>query len=158
MGRMYTVEFENASITNANGDYDFFEISPADDKPCVIHACYLDVLSETGDAEEEMLRIKIIRGHTTGGNGTSTTPQLLNPSDAAAGFAAETVASTPASLGTAVDLHSCGFNVRVGWEYVPTPECRPIVTQAQTTLVVRLMAAVTDDVTMSGTLYVEELG
>ncbi len=155
---MYTVEFENASITNANGDYDLFEITPADDKPIRIHAIYLDVLTETGDAEEEILRWRIIRGHATSGNGSATTPRPLNRSDGAAGFTAETVGSTIASTGSPVNLHSGGFNVRTGLEYVPTPECRPEASQADTTIVVRLMAAVTDDLNMSGTIYVEELG
>ena len=58
--------------------------------------------------------------------------------------------------GTAVDIHSDTFNIRAGWVYLPTPEMRPRVAQAEG-IVVRLMAAVTDELTMSGTLYMEEL-
>lgn len=158
MGRMYTVSFDGQTIANASGDYDLFEITPADDKPCKVRALYLSVSSETGDAAEEILRFKVIRGHTTGGNGSSTTPRPLNPSDTAAGFAAETVGATIASGGTAVDLHADCFNVRAGYALVLPDDMRWGVSQANTTLVVRLMSTVADDVTMSGTLYVEEEG
>lgn len=155
MGRMYAVTFENVSVSAAQ---DLFEIAPADDKPCIVHAIHLAQISDVGDAAEEMLRLEIIRGYTTSGSGGSAaTPAALNPNDPAASFAAEINNTTLANTGTVVVLHADAFNIRAGWVYIPTPECRPIVTQAQTTLVVRLMAAPADAVTMSGTLVVEEL-
>lgn len=159
MGRMYTVEFENRVVANADGDHDLFEITPADDKPCTVHAIYLSQSTEVGDGEEEMLRLQIIRGHTTSGdNGVSPapTPRPSDPGDAAAGFTAEAENTTIASGGTTENLHSESFNVRTGWVYLPTPEMRPKVTQAETTLVLRLLAAPADDVTMNGTIYIEE--
>jgi hypothetical protein len=156
MGRMYSVSFENVAVTAAS---DLFEITPADDKPCIIHSLYLAQVTETGDAAEEGLRLKIIRGHSTGGSGgTAPTPRPLNPSDAASGFASEVNNTTSASAGTGVDLHADAWNVRVPYVLVFTPETRPQVSQGQTTLVVRLMAAPADSITMAGTLYVEELG
>lgn len=155
MGRMYAVTFENVAVT---AQVDFFEIAPASNKPCIVHACYISQSSDVGDAAEEMLRVKIIRGHaTSGAGGAAATPSPLNPGDSAAGFTAETNNTTIASTGTTVDLHAEAFNIRSGWVYMPTPETRPIVTQGQTTLVVRLMAAPADSLSMSGTLVVEEL-
>jgi len=152
---MYAVCFENVAVTAAQ---DFFEITPADDKPIVIHACYLTQSTELGDAAEEQLRVKIIRGHATGGSGgTAPTPASLDPAGSAAGFAAEVNNTTIASTGTTVDLHAECFNVRTGWIYIPTPEARPKASQANTTIVVRLMANPTDSITMSGTLIVEEM-
>lgn len=152
---MYAVTFEAVAVSAAQ---DLFEISPADDKPVRLAALYLSQSTETGDAAEEMLRVKIIRGHATGGSGGSApTPVPLDPSDAAAGFAAEVNNTTIASTGTAVDAHAESFNVRSGLAYVPPPDQRPKANQAQTTIVVRLMAAPADSVTMSGTLIVEEL-
>lgn len=158
MSRIYTVEFENVSITNANGDYDLFELTPADDIPVRVLACALDVLSEIGDAQEEHLRLRWIRGHTTSGSGGSAaTPRPINPGDAAASFTAEVTNSTIASVGTTVNLHSDGFNVRSGYQFNYDEKTAPQATQGNTTLVLRLMAAVTDDLTMSGTIWVEEL-
>jgi len=155
MGTMYAITFEGVTVTAAQ---DFFEIQPADDKPVVIHAIYLSQSSDAGDSQEELLRIKIIRGHTTSGSGgTTATPRPLDPNSPSAGMTAEVNNTTIASGGTAVDLHADTFNVRSGWVYMPTPEARPKVNQGNTTLVVRLMAAPADSLTMSGTLVVEEL-
>lgn len=155
MGRMYSVIFENVSVSAAQ---DFFELTPADDKPIVIHAIYLSQSSEVGDAMEEFMRVEIVRGHTTGGSGgTAPTPTPLDPAGASAGAAAEVNNTTIASAGTTTVLHAETFNERVGWVFIPTPECRPKASQANTTIVVRLMAAPADAVSMSGTLYFEEM-
>ena len=111
-----------------------------------------------GDAAEELLRIKVIRGHSTGGSGGSTpTPAPLNPSDAAAGFVSDVNNTTIATGGTAVDLFAYQFNIRSGLEFFWTPETMPMASQANTTILVRLMAAPADALTMAGTLYVEEV-
>ena len=62
MSRIYAVPFENIAVTAAQ---DFFDIAPADDKICVIHGCWISQSTEVGDAQEEFLRIKIIRGLAT---------------------------------------------------------------------------------------------
>ena len=157
MGRMYAVTFENVAVTAAQ---DFFEISPADDKPILIHALYLSQSSDVTDAAEEMLRVSILRGHTTSGSGGSSfTPlPLTSSAGVAAGAAAEINNTTIASAGTAVALHAESFNIRAGMMYIPTPEARPGASQANVTIVVRLMAAPADSLSMAGTLIFEELG
>lgn len=155
MGRIYTVEFENVAVTAAQ---DLFEIAPADDKPVALHAVYLSQFSDVQDANEEILRIKVIRGHATSGSGGSApTPAPLHPIDTAAGFSAEVNNTTIASAGTPIDIHSDSFNIRVGLGLILTPEMRWVCTQVQGLIVVRLMAAPGDELSMSGTLYVEEL-
>lgn len=154
--RVYTVEFEAVAVTAA---VDLFELSPADDKPVEIVGLFLSQSSDTGDSAEEILRYRVIRGHTTGGSGGSApTPRPVDRSGAAAGFAAETNNTTIASGGTTNNLHSDSFNVRVG-EKLWIPEgCWWEASQGDTTIVVRLMAAPADSLTMSGTLYVRENG
>lgn len=154
---VYTVSFDQQAIAAASGDYDLFEVVPADDKPVEIVALSLGNKSEVGDAQDEMLAYAIVRGNTTSSNGTTTTPQLLDPSDPAASFGAETVGSTPATAGTSVTLIADTFNVRAGLMLVLPPEMRPKVSQANTGLYVRLTTAVADDLTLSGTLWVREL-
>jgi hypothetical protein len=155
--RYYSVEFEAVAVTAAQ---DLFYIAPADDKPCIVHAVFLGQTTELGDVAEEQLRIKVIRGHATvGSGGSAATPTALNPSDGAAGFTARVNDTAQASAGTAVDLHSDTWQIRGPYALILTPEMRWGVTQAAgTTLVVRLMAAPIDSVTISGTLYVEEAG
>lgn len=154
MGRIYSVEFE--FIAEA-GDVDFFELIPGDDNPCSIVAAFITQATEFGDAAEEMLRYRIIRGHTANGTGgTVATPRPLDPGDVAASFTCDTMNSGIATGGTPVFLHSGTFNVRTGLEYIPPPEMRVKVQQPDLSLILRLMAAPTDSITFSGTLYVEE--
>lgn len=157
MGRLYAVTFENVAVSAAQ---DLFEISPADDKPVALHGLVLSNVGGTadaGDAQEELLRLLVRRGHATGGSGgTAPTPAPVNPADAAAGFAAEVNNTTIASTGTTVDLLADGWNIRIPYSMFWTPETRPGASQANTTIVVRLVAAPADSVNCSGTLYVEE--
>ncbi len=155
MGRSYAVQFENVAVTTAR---DLFEIVPADDKPVRLLGIFLSQSSDVGDSEEEMLRIQVIRGHSTAGSGgTSVTPAPLDPTDAAAGFTAKTNNTTIASAGSPVVLHSESLNIRSGLGMWWIPEAAPRANQTQTTIVVRLLAAPADSVTMNGTLYIEEV-
>jgi len=126
--------------------------------PSVFWGSFLSQSSDVGDSEEEMLRIQVIRGHSTAGSGgTSVTPVPLDPSDAAAGFTAKTNNTTIASAGSPVVLHSESLNIRSGMGMWWIPEAAPRANQNQTTIVVRLLADPADSVTMNGTLYVEEV-
>ena len=154
--RIYTVAFTEIAATAA---VDFFELTPADDKPIEIMGLFLGQSTEEGDTQSEMLPYTVIRGFTSSGTGgTSTTPRSLNRSDGAAGFTAETMNTTGATTGTTHTLHADAFNVMAG-EKLWLPEgCEWEASQADTTLVVRLAAAPADSVTWSGTIYVREQG
>jgi hypothetical protein len=156
MPRVYTIEFEGQSVTNANGDYDLFSLQPADDKPIEITGLVLVTTSEIAEAQEEFLRIRVVRGHTSLTGGTSTTPVPADPIDTASGATCAVLHTTIASAGTAVFPFSDAFQVRAGYNFMWPDRHGPRCSQAQTSIVVRLMAAVTDDVTMSGTLFFQE--
>lgn len=154
--RVYTVEFEGVATTVAA---DLFELTAADDKPIEILGLFLSQSSDLKDAEEEVVRFRIVRGNTTSGSGGSApTPRPVNASDAAAGFTAETNNTTAASTGTAVNLHSDGMNIRTGYGIWFPDGCEPSTNQTAGLLVVRMTAAPADSLTLSGTLYVRELG
>lgn len=155
MPRVYTVEFENVSVTAAGGDADFFELDAATDKPIELIGLEIFNLSEVQEAQEEWLRFRVIRGHTTTGNGTATTPRPTSPADSAAGFSAKTYGTTIASAGTAVNLESFAIQVRAGREIIFPDGCS-FWTSGADLLVVRLLAAPADDLTMSGTAWVKE--
>lgn len=154
--RVYACTFEGTAVTAA---VDFFELAPADDKPLEVIGLFLSQSSDVGDAAEEILRIKVIRGHTTTGTGgtQAAVPRPVNASDAAAGFTYDTLNTTIAAAGTAVDLHADAFNIRTGFGLWLPDGAEWGCKQAEF-LVVRLMAAPTDSLTMSGTMYVREQG
>lgn len=155
-GRVYTVSFAAVSLSAAQ---DLFEITPADDKPVEIIGLFLSQtgVADVGDAAEEMLRLEIIRGFTASGSGgSSPTPAPVKRIDAAAGFAAEVNNTTLANTGTGVIIHEDAFNVRAGYANWWPEGTEPDASQANTTIVVRLVAAPADAITVSGTLYVRE--
>ena len=155
-GRVYSVSFEGVATTAAT---DLFELSPADDKPIRLLGMTLGQSSDVGDAAEEVLRFEIIRGYTSSGSGGSAaTPIPMRSTASAAGCGAEVNNTTGASAGTAVILMADTFNIRSGYQVWFPPECQPEASQGNTTILVRLMAAPTDSLTMSGTLFFEELG
>jgi hypothetical protein len=159
---LYTVSFENAAFTLANGDYDFFELKAASDKPIEIVGLFIATTTEVGDAQEEQIRFGIGRntGATfTSGNGTATTPRPLDEGAAAASFTAETVASAIATTtGTLVWLHQDTFNIRTGLQLWFPPEARiQASANANSAILIRMFSTLADDASMSGTVYVAEL-
>lgn len=162
-GRLYTLTFSAISITNAGGDQDLFYVAPADDKIVTIVGWDFAQHSDLGDTEEEVLKLSLIRGHTSvGSGGTAYTNSALyrkNPTDADAGFTARYNDTTIASAGTTYTAWSGGFNIRVAPSPFFLPEQLWVpCTQAQGSVVLRLTAAPADDLTMSGTLWLYENG
>lgn len=157
MARRYSVVFENVAVAAAQ---DFFEITPADDKPIRILGFTIANVGGTadaGDAQEELLRIEVIRGHTVSGSGgTAPTAVPLDPNDTAAGFTAEVNNTTIANTGTTTIPFVDGFNVRIPYSMFFTPETQIEATQANTTICLRLLSTPADSITMSGTLFIEE--
>lgn len=101
--------------------------------------------------------MQIGRGHTTvGSGGASATPRPTSPNDTAAGLTARTNDTTIASGGTNVALHSFTWNVRTGYAWGPVPQGMGLWTAGTEYLVVRLMAAVADDLDASGTAWILE--
>lgn len=155
MPSVFTVEKENQTIATADGDVDLLELDAGTDKPIELVGMGIYVTSEVQEAQEEWVRLQVIRGHTTTGNGTSTTPQPLTVGDAAASFTAKVYGATIASAGTAVNLKSFAFNVRAGYEIFYPEECG-FTTSGSALLVVRMMAALADAATVNMTFWVRE--
>lgn len=154
---MYTVEFENVTLTNAGGDADLFELDAAAGKPIEVVGYKINVTSELQEAQEEWLRFRWIRGHTTSGStpNSTPTPRPCSNADAAAGFTCEAYNTTIASAGTAVNLESFAVQVRAGDSMLYPERCSYWTNEADL-LVVRLLAAPTDDVVCNATLWVNE--
>lgn len=157
MPRIYTVEGENISVTNAGGDADLVELDAATDKPCELFGIQIEATSEVQEAQEEWLRCRVIRGHTTSGStpAATPTPRPASENDAAAGFTCEIYNTTIASAGTAVNLMSFGVQVRAGYE-IFLPEYCGFTFSGTSLLVVRLMAGPADDLSANMTFWVRE--
>ena len=155
MGRMYTGVFEAVSVT---AQQDFFEVNAPADAVVVLHSVVLSQTSDVGDAAEEMLSVAIRSGPTTSGSGgTSPTAIPSSLGDAAFGGTVEVNNTTKASGGTIVTHHRESFNIRTGFNYLPTPEMRKTLSPSAR-LTVELLTTPADALTMDGTIYFEEIG
>jgi hypothetical protein len=159
-GRAYAVTFSAVAIT---AKQDLFYVKPAADKVCVIEAIYLSNVggaADAGDAQEELYDLRLIRVPATvtvGSGGSAPTPNPLATNDAAAGFTARVNDTTVATTsGTLLQLHDDGWNVRVPYVWMPPPEHRIIVANAQA-IVARLESTPADSISCSGTLIVREM-
>ena len=160
IGRLYVVEFHNVSVS---AQQDLFYIKPAADKICVIELVKVAVVGGTadaGDAQEELLDVELIRVPATvtvGSGGNSFTPNPLVTNDTAAGFTARINDTTKATTsGSLLNLDSDGMNSRSPYIYLPAPEHRPLVANAQA-VVFRLNTTPNDALTMNGAMLVREM-
>src|SRR5215218_4366780 len=104
MSRQYTVEFEGTAVTTA---VDLWELDAAAEKPIEVIGWFISQSTELGDAQEEQIRYRWVRGNTTSGSGgTATTPRPCDLDAPAAGFVAEACNTTAASAGTAINVFS----------------------------------------------------
>lgn len=152
MGRMYSATFEEVAVTAAQ---DLFQILAPADSAVVLHSLHISQSSDAGDAQSEQLNILIHRGSTNGSGGTVPTPTPLNLGDAAAGTVVEVNNTTQGTEGTFI--HAESFNVMAGLTLIWTPETRPVISPSDL-LHIELQTAPADSLTMSGTIYFEEIG
>jgi|CXWL01.1.fsa_nt_gi hypothetical protein len=156
MSRLYVAVFRAVAVTAVQ---DFFEISPAANKPCRIVRLKLSQYSDAGDAADELLSYSIFRVPATATSGSGGSTPAISPVDStgqAAGCVVEANNTTVATTsGTLVELLADTFNIRTGLDLPIEPEIRPQAVNA-TLLVVRLNAAPADSLTMNGCAWIEE--
>ena len=154
MSRFFSVVFEAVAVTAAQ---DLIAVAAGSTKSLKLHSVVIGQSSDAGDAQDELLRIRIVTGHTTvGSGGSSFTPSPLDNTSTSS-FTSRINDTTAASSGTAVTKHADCFNVRAGWAYRPTPEER-IEIPGGARMEINLPAAPADSITMSGTAIFEEVG
>lgn len=148
---MYSATFTDIAVTAAQ---DLLSVLPATQRPIEVCRVRIAQTSDVGDAESEMLRVSLIRGHTTApSGGAAVTPALVSDSNqATSGVTARRNDTTIASAGTAVTICDLSFNIMAGLDEIIPPEYRTRVQNANW-VNVRLRAAPLDSLTMSGTLW-----
>jgi len=158
-GRMYTAVFKDVAVTAAQ---DFIEIAGPADAVTLIHRVMLTQSTETGDAAEEMLKLTTNRGVgavTSGSGGASVTAQAVSDGDPAYGGTIERNNTTvmAAGSGTLEELEAFAWNIRVPFDLIWLPEFRPAISPGNR-WTLELESAPGDSVTVSGTVWFEEIG
>lgn len=156
MSGVYTVQFTATAVT---AQQDFFELTAASGKPIVILGFSLSQSSDVGDAAEEGLSVLLKSGQTTSGSGGGSppTPVATDSSGSAASFSAEVNNTTKASAGTIVTHAAWNWNIRVPFDVVFTPE-QQLIMAASRRCTLELATTPADSLTISGTIWVQEIG
>lgn len=141
------------TLTNAGGDSDLLECSPASNKPCKLVRLIISQTSEVGDAAEENIRISIIRLPATFTSGTGGSTVTKTYPSSAGGTASATMEANNTTIattsGTAETLGEFGWNERNSpCEFVWYDDrFAPRVVNGEG-LVVRCQSTVADDITI----------
>jgi len=155
MGAVYAVNGTPAAITVAA---DLVEITPADDRPVRVIGFRVWQTTDVGDTAEEIIGLSWTRGNATSGSGGSaSTPVAKDPRSSAAGATCEVLNTTQATAGTPVDVYETGWNVRAPLEVTFTPEQYIRVDQGQTLMVLRMLNAPADSLTIGVSVDIEEI-
>jgi hypothetical protein len=146
---MYSVTFEEVAVTAVQ---DLFEINAPADSAVRVHGL---VIAQSSDTDSEQLNILVHRGSTSGSGGSTPTPNPLELGNTAFGGTVEANNTTQSTEG--VFLHSDAFNVLNGYSWIPTPELQWEISPSGR-LIIELQTAPGDELTMSATVYLEEIG
>lgn len=158
-GRQYKATFD---ITNATSAIDLIEFIPADDKSIGIKSIFAKVTSEIQEAQEEWLKLDIIRGITaisSGLGGNAATYGMPDSAvDVTSGFSYETANTSLAGFsGGSMTLFKDAIQVRIGAEVRFTPDEYIWVNQNNGGIVVRLPNSPGDAIDIRGTVTLVEL-
>lgn len=141
-----------ATPTAVTTTVDLFHLTATADSPITLAGMELYSTTETGDANEKVLSIQLVRGVTGGTGGTGLTE--VNYMDGGATAPTTVVLGLNTTVSTAGSvLAAFGWNVRIPFIWWPIPEFRPIIDSTQDPVVFRLTAAPADSVTLAGTVY-----
>ncbi len=115
----YTVPLSAVAVSAAQ---DLFEIVSFRGGNVRVDQIMVAQYSDFADAEDEILSLLVMRGHTTAGSGgAAVTPRPWNRYANAAKFTAARNNTTVASAGTPHTLIADGFNVRAGYYWKAPP-------------------------------------
>lgn len=164
MGRRYYVPFYG-TLYQISGDTDLVEVRPANNKPLRLRGFCVGQIGEVGDAQEEILDLRVIRmtpsvtSGVTGTGGGLASPFSPGKEVSDHNFTAETFNATPAT--TSGSMHELYFpwNLRntpyVEWFPEEDDQLRALDGGA---LILRIGSAVNGDVQLKGWVCVEEEG
>lgn len=148
MGRRYSVTFSEVAVT---AQQDLFQLE-AKVVPAILHACYISQSSDAGDSAAAFCSLQIRRFTDVVTNDVAEVK--LDGGDGAANANLAINETTELVTGQEI-IHSEAWNIALPWIWLPPPELRPVI-QVDNGVAINLNT--TDTLTMSGTLYFEEVG
>lgn len=154
MGFIYSVTDDAVAVTGA---IDIVEGTVAADFPIFLHLLEIMQTTDLGDAAEEVIKIAVLRGVTSGTGGTAATENGYDSSaNPTAQTALTTFRTTASTGGTRIGLF--GWNIRIPTPWTPLIEHRPRIDSSDDPYSFRLVSAPADSITCSADHKWEEVG
>jgi hypothetical protein len=156
----HTAVFKSTAVTAAQ---DLFEVKSSTAASTIVHGFVLSQSTEVADAAEEMLVLTTNRAFgasTSGTGGAAVTAAVRVRGTPAFGGTIERNNTTQVVAGSGTlttDLEVHVWNERVPYVFWYPPEARPVILPGET-WTLELETTPADSVTMSGTLYLEQVG
>lgn len=148
MGLLYTVPFENISMTDAAQDILFLATSSS--VPIKLH--YIRVTASV--TTDVRARIQLLRRTTAGSGGTGITPsEITGRNSVSPATTCTYLRTTPGTAGDVIMAEE--WSLLVPFEYLPTPEHRPEVA-ASAYIGLNLVAGTGATRSISGYAVIEE--
>ena len=152
--RVFTATFQGVTVGALQ---DLFSLVVGANAPVTILSCTISQSSDFGDSEEEGLLIGIVRGNgTVGTGGSAPTARLHDTNSGAVVATVRANDTTEASAGAEEVMYLEVWNIRMPWQYRPTPEEYFRTDLGDDIVAVRLLGAPSDDLTVDGTLTWKE--
>jgi hypothetical protein len=152
---MYTALFSSVAVA---AQQDLLSIVAGAARSVRIHEIGLSQSSFLSDANEKEWALILKSGATTAGSvGTAPTPVPLDFGDGAATAVVRANDTTIANTGTIVNHYAWNWNVRMPFQYIWTPESRPIL-RVSRRMVLGLLTTPSASTTCSGYIVFEEIG
>jgi hypothetical protein len=155
MSRFYTAQFTSVAVA---AQQDLLSLVAGSACGFRVHELGLSQSTDVSDANEKEWSLVFKAGATTAGSGgTTPTPVPNDFGDAAATATAHANDTTIATAGTIVTHYTWNWNVRVPFQYIWTPETRPVM-RVSRRCVFGLLTTPSASTTCSGYIVFEELG
>jgi hypothetical protein len=155
---MFQADIDSATATTQR---DIVEVVAGAEVPIRIHRVVITTDVE-GDANEEAVKLDIFRyvgAFTSGSTGTTVNAYALGLTGAAEDSATVEVGNpSPNQItgGTAEQLGTIWMNNRAGFDYLPTPEERPVIAGTDA-FAIKMTAAFAATTAFAGYIVFEEL-
>lgn len=127
--RFYTASFTAVALT---AQQDLISLLAGSNQAVILYELGLSQLTQLGNANEYEWSLLLKSGQTVAGSGgTTVAPVAIDFGDSAAGATARYNDTTIAGTGTIVTHYPWYWNVRGPFQYIWTPETRPIMRPAR---------------------------
>ena len=149
MGRMVTIPLRDVTLTTSDADFDILQVVASSTFRGALHLMSLT----TNAAAEQFVNVAIVR-RSTSGTGTAITEVADDQGNSRTpSFTAVHSVAAPGTL--SVTGPAWQWSMRNELLYIPTPECREIISESGI-LCVHCATSITGTIKLNGFLKIEE--